>query len=680
MAISHDHLDKLLKTARAGQLDEFKRLVQETMCINEIHPINHEEIVVTLANEGLTHIVRYLIEQGACPHRACGGAARGGHDALVKELLDLGVTPYYAVKGAAVGGHTKLMWTLIHSDADREAALRGAGVNGDPTLIDSLIQDDKDRIQVLFGAIESGNRDRIRSWMSSSQHPQLISELLRIAARTGDLSLIDELKAHYGEPITDYKVFYTLALHGHEAAFMERYEQQSENIAWGIYGAAGGGHVDFMNRLIEIAIQLALLDEKTALRWAVQGAGEAMGPKLVDHLIERGATIEDALLSASRSQQTPLVNTLIARGTASGQLRKNVAIRAAAMANRDDLVMEWLAQGASSNEALRGVCFRGTNIEMARYLIKQGASAKWILVGIHEAELIGRFMPNSEGFIALSKDTTSADSNFFTIQGMTQSGHVTFFQQFLDRYKNKPNRMKKQKPRVLNEAIVGAAAGGFRTLVSSLLSKGASRVAAILGAVLADDRYLIESLIPANDAPSQSLQGFFKTAFAMRRDDLVQWMLQRLGPSGIDQCAEVIKTGKTPNSVIQALSMIRNSDQQLEIAGKAQAVVHMRPAQIMSTAKVSPHIAVASTKFKRGSLRYFFNVCFLNKPRMPKDLVIKLISCVAASEGHPISEREVPDLMRASDVAGRIPESIEDTPMDPTEMEVDVESSRGFGL
>jgi len=87
MATPHDHLDNLLETARAGQIDEFRRLVNETMCINEIHPITHVSIVEMLASEGHDDIVRYLIDQGAGLDDACRGAAKRGNQALMCELI-----------------------------------------------------------------------------------------------------------------------------------------------------------------------------------------------------------------------------------------------------------------------------------------------------------------------------------------------------------------------------------------------------------------------------------------------------------------------------------------------------------------------------------------------------------------------------------------------------------------
>jgi len=88
MATSHDHLDKLLDTARSGDLEQFRRLVSETMCINEIHPITHETILEMLAREGLAEFVLYAVDQGASHWAACRGAAEGGHQALMNSFAE----------------------------------------------------------------------------------------------------------------------------------------------------------------------------------------------------------------------------------------------------------------------------------------------------------------------------------------------------------------------------------------------------------------------------------------------------------------------------------------------------------------------------------------------------------------------------------------------------------------
>jgi len=463
-----------------------------------------------------------------------------------------------------------------------------------------------------------------------------------------------------------------IAERGLESTFMQRYEQQSENIAWGICGAAMGGHIDFMNRLIELATQFALLDEKTALKWAVYGASQRNLTTLVDQLIERGAMIEDALLGACLRQHTALADTLIARGIASGQLRKNIAIRAVAIGKRDELVKEWLADGASLDQALRGVCCRGANIELAKYLIKQGASPAWIMVGLLEGENARVIEGDSQAFYQLIPDPRSQDVSRVALQAIAEKGcygHVRIILENCNHHSE-----------ALDTAVSAAARGGFRTMVASLIERGAHLGPAIEGAVEGGDRYLIDTLLPVNSHPSGHLNTFFKTAFAMRREDLVQWMLQRLGRCAAYHCANAVKTMENPNEVVQALSMIKNSYQLIDIACKANAAEHIRPLQIAKAAKVSPQIAAASMRMNLESLRYLLKACFLNARSLPREIKFKLFSYVAATKGYQIPERDIPALMRAAKIAEKSWESRIEPFTDQTEMGADVQSSRNCCL
>jgi len=636
MATSHDHLDILLETARAGQLDEFRLLVQDTMCINEIHPITHELIVETLAKEGYDEIVRYLMTQGADLNSACYGAARGGKQVLMNELLSKGAKKRCAVDGAACGGHFELMWSLIRSGADPDFALMGASQNGDPTQIQALIEKGARISYALVGAIISGNEERIRSSMSYSRHPRLVE----IAARYGRISLLDELEAHCVPARIPALVARNLAEGGHEAHFLQRYGEHSDCLAQGIWGAASGGHYDFLIRLIEHANHFHLLDHKIALKYAIFGAAESNHSHLVHHLIARGASIEEALIGAAIGENFDLVDQLIERGTTAGQLRKDVAVHAAAMSKRYDLMNDWLAEGASLNQALRGICNRGNDIQMAMQLIKQGASPEWVWIGYCEGLGFGIFEGDRENLLELIPKTVSVQNTDTFIKASAENA---FFGGILFQLQKLEPEDQDKRQEILNAAASGAARGGFRTKVRWLLHIGANRASAMEGAVEADDRYLMNSLLIED--PDVMRTGF-KIAFAMGRADQVQWMLRY----SIDGCVDVIKSMSNPNEAVQALSMIQDSMTQFEVAHQASVAHLITTAQIVKIAKVSPQIAFASMKMG-PSLRYLSTLCFLNKPRFPKEVVNKLLSYVAASEGDQIPESDIPALMRASNLA-----------------------------
>jgi len=642
MATSHDHLDKLLDTARSGDLEQFRRLVSETMCINEIHPITHETILEMLAREGLAEFVLYAVDQGASHWAACRGAAEGGHQALMNELLRRGAPKHFAVRGAARGGHTELMWSLIRNGAPIGSALWGASENGDPSVIEALLQKGANPCYALFGAIACGDQVRIRASMSYTKNPQAI----QIAALYGQIRLLDELKTHCIDHDTPELVPYYVAEGGFEIPFLERYGENSEYLAWGIRGAAKGGHVNFLNKLTQHATQKALLNQKTALIWAVTGAAIGNHSKLVDDLISRGANLEDALLGAAIIERQALMDRLIAQGKTSGLLRKDIAVRAAAISRRYDDMNDWLIDGANVNEALRGICFRGVDLELAKRLLSKGASPEWGLLGYYEGYREECYSKNQQ----FSDLLESYRVKYFraSIKIVAENGWLGSFQTRL-MCLEPPQCDYSQE--ILNAAVTVAARVGFRTNVTVLLKMGASLGSALEGAVKAGDRDLLESLVRVHNPPSDPLQTFFKTAFAMHREDLVEWMLQRLGRRGAEECAVAIKRMENPHEVVKALSQIANPDQQLKIAEKANFLDMVRPAQIARTVKVSPHIALVARKINGASLRYLSTLCFLNKPSIPKDAVKKLLSYVVATDGHQIPEREIPALMRASHFA-----------------------------
>jgi len=651
MATRHDHLDKLLESARTGPIEEFHRLVQETMCINEVHPIKHERIVATLASEGRAEIVRYLIEQGAWPHSACFGAARGGHETLMNELIGRGASKHSAVWGAATGGHTKLMWDLIETGACLNSALEGAGENGDPTVIQELLDKRARPINVLWGAIRNGNQERIRTWLSAWE-PEQSFTLIRLAAYHGQLTLVDELNVHCNASDAFYEsVARNLAEGGWETPFFERYGEQSEYMAHGIWGAANGGHCHFLNRLIEHATQFALLSDKTALKYAVIGAAAGNHSKLVAHLIARGATIEDALVGAAIGMNTALMDALIAQGTASGQLRKDIAVYAAAVGKRYDLMNRWLIEGASINQALRGVSYRGGNHKLEGDLIAQGALAEWSEIGCFEGEADGNFEGNYMcrhlSNLLLKKHEISS------IKVMAEYGYPSFLQHIWN--KN------------LNSAVWGAARGGFRTVVSSLLEKGAGITFAIQGAVEVGDRDLIESLIPTNEQNVLLLRVFFKTTFETGQEDLLQWMLERLGQSGNHFFVYTLKFMKA-EEVVRALSMIKNSHQQFEIAREADVVHLMSAVKIVRKSKVSPEIALALAEKNPESLRCLLNVMTHRTPKLPNEIKFQIFSQVAASEGFQVAERDISVFMRASIVAKKLADFNEVSDDEATEL------------